>query len=221
MKTYLEFNDGKSYKFWQIETEGNSHKVTFGRIGTTGQETFKEFSSSDQALKDAEKLIESKLKKGYEKKDNSSEKKVSKHIGLTYEETEEGVSIIPKLDKLIKDPTTGSLTELIIGYWDENYSQKNSAHVVEFLATHANSFPNLKHVFIGDISQEESEISWINQCDLSPLLNAFPALESLRVRGSTDLAFSKLNHNALKTLIIESGGLPKSVIQSISNANLP
>ncbi|MBK8803607.1 MAG: WGR domain-containing protein [Fibrobacteres bacterium] len=35
--TYLEFKDGTSHKFWQIELEGSAFTVTFGRIGTAGQ----------------------------------------------------------------------------------------------------------------------------------------------------------------------------------------
>jgi predicted DNA-binding WGR domain protein len=65
--TYLEFNDGKSHKFWEITLNSNSHSVRFGRIGTNGQEIAKTFSTEQQAKADCERLIRQKLAKGYYK----------------------------------------------------------------------------------------------------------------------------------------------------------
>ncbi len=62
---YLEFEDKKSSKFWMIETHGTSHTVTYGRIGSKGRSSTKEFDSLQEAQKSAAKLLESKLKKGY------------------------------------------------------------------------------------------------------------------------------------------------------------
>ena len=44
MKTYLEFHDEKSAKFWQIEVQGAKHIVRWGKIGTKGQSKEKEFA---------------------------------------------------------------------------------------------------------------------------------------------------------------------------------
>jgi hypothetical protein len=77
-------------------------------------------------------------------------------------------------------------------------------------------------LFIGDITYEEYEISWINQCDLSGLLKAYPALEYLRVRGGNELSLGKsLRHEGLRYLIIESGGLPPGVVAEVVHADLP
>ena len=65
MKTYLEYQDSKSHKFWQIERADDTHTVTYGRVGTAGQSKTKTFASAEAAQKDAEKLIKSKTKKGY------------------------------------------------------------------------------------------------------------------------------------------------------------
>ncbi|MEM6956029.1 MAG: WGR domain-containing protein [Myxococcota bacterium] len=65
MKAHLEYSDQKSSKFWEIEVDGTSHTVRYGKIGTAGQSKTKEFSSHDEALRAAEKLIASKKKKGY------------------------------------------------------------------------------------------------------------------------------------------------------------
>lgn len=63
--TRLEFKDDKSSKFWQITVNGEDHTVTYGRIGTDGSSKTKSFDSADAAQNSAEKLINSKLKKGY------------------------------------------------------------------------------------------------------------------------------------------------------------
>ena len=63
---YLECVDEKSSKFWKIEVLGNQHLIRYGKIGTEGQKQEKDFSSPEEALKQAEKLVESKIKKGYE-----------------------------------------------------------------------------------------------------------------------------------------------------------
>lgn len=65
MFRHLKLIDGSSDKFWQIETKGNSHTVTYGRNGTDGQSKTKAFDSDETCLKDAEKLIAEKIKKGY------------------------------------------------------------------------------------------------------------------------------------------------------------
>jgi formylglycine-generating enzyme required for sulfatase activity/predicted DNA-binding WGR domain protein len=61
----LEFKDGKSAKFWHIELTGDSHTVSYGRLGSTGQTNTKTFGSHEAARKDYDKLVASKLKKGY------------------------------------------------------------------------------------------------------------------------------------------------------------
>lgn len=65
MNRHLHFKDEKSDKFWRIDVSGNTHTVTYGRTGTNGQSKTKTFDDAALAQKDAEKLINSKIKKGY------------------------------------------------------------------------------------------------------------------------------------------------------------
>jgi len=128
------------------------------------------------------------------------------------------------LDRFFNTPNVIEIQALIIGDWssDDYYtSDTNPDFLLLQLIEQRNKLPNLKALFIGDITSEECEISWILQTDYAPLLQAFPQLEQLRVCGSNGLGFSQLEHNNLKTLIIESGGLPETVIQSIIDAKLP
>lgn len=54
-----------SNKFWNIECEGKIQKIKFGKTGTKGRETIKEFESEKKCLEESEKLIKQKLSKGY------------------------------------------------------------------------------------------------------------------------------------------------------------
>ncbi|MCI0357400.1 MAG: DUF4240 domain-containing protein [Planctomycetaceae bacterium] len=65
MKREFYLQDDKSNKFWTIELSGNTHTTTHGRIGTKGKETRKEFATDELAQRDYDKLVASKIKKGY------------------------------------------------------------------------------------------------------------------------------------------------------------
>ncbi len=61
----FELVEGASSKFWQIELQGNMFTVVYGRIGTAGQRQEKTFDDDDKALKEHDKLVAEKTKKGY------------------------------------------------------------------------------------------------------------------------------------------------------------
>ncbi len=61
-----EFSEGSSNKFWQIDLKGKSFTTTYGKIGTSGQTSLKEYKSEAEAKKEYDKLVAEKTKKGYE-----------------------------------------------------------------------------------------------------------------------------------------------------------
>ncbi|EMN90336.1 WGR domain-containing protein [Leptospira weilii] len=75
MKHHLTYKDDKSDKFWNIEVSGTSFTVTYGKTGTAGQTQTKTFGSEEECLKEAEKLLQEKLKKGYAEVDNFAKTK--------------------------------------------------------------------------------------------------------------------------------------------------
>jgi hypothetical protein len=79
----------------------------------------------------------------------------------------------------------------------------------------------VRSLFLGDIIAEEAEISWIQQTDISPLFDAFPALEYLTVRGGNGLRLGSLRHDRLISLVVQSGGLPVEVVREVCSAQLP
>ena len=106
--------------------------------------------------------------------------------------------------------------------WEEAYSEPADAErIVAALVAARDRLPNLRRLFLGDIVQEECEISWIHQTDVSPILAAYPVLECLRVRGGEGLVLGTPRHDELRALIIESGGLPAEVVRSIIAGHLP
>jgi predicted DNA-binding WGR domain protein len=67
-KRYFEFVEGTSSKFWEIKVEGNQFFTRYGKIGTDGQMTQKDWPSNDKAQAEADKLIAEKTRKGYVEK---------------------------------------------------------------------------------------------------------------------------------------------------------
>ncbi len=63
---YFEFSEGSSHKFWEIKLDGTFFTTRYGRIGTPGTETMKEYDSEEKAKKEHDKLVAEKVKKGYE-----------------------------------------------------------------------------------------------------------------------------------------------------------
>lgn len=70
MKRYLTYKDDKSNKFWQIEKKDTSLVITFGKIGSKGTTKEANYWDEKDCLKEAEKLIKEKLKKGYEEEND-------------------------------------------------------------------------------------------------------------------------------------------------------
>ena len=67
-KTRLEYKDKVSQKFWEVSATGSTINVKYGKLGTAGQNSVKKKGTPDAAKKEVEKMIKSKLKKGYKKK---------------------------------------------------------------------------------------------------------------------------------------------------------
>jgi predicted DNA-binding WGR domain protein len=61
----LTFEQGSSKKFWQASCRGRDLSVSYGRIGTSGQVVVKQFDTQERALREMNKLVAEKLRKGY------------------------------------------------------------------------------------------------------------------------------------------------------------
>jgi predicted DNA-binding WGR domain protein len=61
----FELSDGTSNKFWEIDLDGKSFTVRFGKIGTNGQTQVKSFPTPAKAQAEHDKLVREKTGKGY------------------------------------------------------------------------------------------------------------------------------------------------------------
>ena len=71
------------------------------------------------------------------------------------------------------------------------------------------------------MTYEESEISWITQTDVGPLFAAFPQMTELWIRGGGGLSLGRPRHERLEKLVVQTGGLPGSVVREVGAAHLP
>jgi predicted DNA-binding WGR domain protein len=230
----FHFTEGTSRKFWAVELRGEQMTVQFGRIGSEGQTQTKEFDTAAEARQACDKLVAEKLKKGYveqaapaaeagkAKKGAKLSPRVLCRLALSYDDSEAGRSFSDLLADFLDQPGVEEVPGLVVGAW--NYDEMvsgSSEPVVEALVAARDRLPNLQALFLGDITYEECEISWIRQSDVSPLLAAYPRLEHFRVRGGTGLSLGRLKHKHLKSLVVESGGLPAAVVREVGAAQLP
>ena len=72
MKKYFEYigvseenESGTSAKFWEVTLDGKTVSVRYGKIGSDGQVSVKEFETEEEAQKYADKKVADKLKDGY------------------------------------------------------------------------------------------------------------------------------------------------------------
>ncbi|MGW0804857.1 STM4015 family protein [Nonomuraea sp. NPDC002799] len=124
------------------------------------------------------------------------------------------------LDWFFEHVDTARVTAMVIGEWEDSY-ETDSGPIVERLTAEAARLPALRSLFFGAMSSEEAEISWIQQCDLTPLLETLPKLERLEVRGGCGLVLRPLRHESLRTLRIETGGLGSQAVRGVAESDLP
>ncbi|MER5277233.1 STM4015 family protein [Streptomyces sp. NPDC002809] len=116
---------------------------------------------------------------------------------------------------------------LLIGpWWPDGYT--SFAPVAELIVSDAARFPALRALFLADVVGEECEVSWLEMSDITSLVEAYPRLEELVVRGGGDavpeeekLQLRPVRHLALKSLRFESGGLPGHVVRAVGASELP
>ncbi|MFF3243742.1 STM4015 family protein [Streptomyces sp. NPDC002870] len=93
---------------------------------------------------------------------------------------------------------------------------------VQLLVDFRSRLSGLEAVFLGDVLEDiDRGISWLYQTDLTPLLQAYPRLQELGVRGGIGLAFPVMRLGALRTLRFESDSLPPDVVNNVAAAALP
>jgi len=133
------------------------------------------------------------------------------------DETEDFVKLLQELGE---DANADKLKGLVLGSWggEATCVGEGGQEVIDALLSLKDKLPELEAVFLGDILQEECEVSWIRHGDWGPLVGAFPKLEHFRVRGNA--AASAFSSDTLRSLVIQSMTSAETA-QSVAAANLP
>jgi len=134
-----------------------------------------------------------------------------------YEDSDAGEIFALFLDAV----DTARIKALLLGAWYGDVSGEGVDKFQQALLAAADRFPALEALFISDIPQELSEISWIEQQDPGDLLAAFPRLRVLGMRGRLDGQIKPFAHAGLEELVLQSGGLPPEAVRAVGNSSLP
>jgi hypothetical protein len=121
-------------------------------------------------------------------------------------------------DEVLEASGPDGPTALIIGDWGD---PNHEPFPIDLLTGNADRLGALRALFIGEISSEECEVSWIRQGDLTPLLETFPDLQHLWVRGAGGLTLRPVRHERLHELVLQSAGLPAAVVRALGACELP
>jgi hypothetical protein len=133
---------------------------------------------------------------------------------------EAGEDFEGRVERFLTTVDASRVRALIIGQWGETYDD-DAKMVVDLLVAAKDRLTSLEAVFIGDLEAEVAEISWIEQADLTPVLDAYPGLRELSARGNASLRFPTVKHQNLRRLRFETGGLPGEVVRGVADSELP
>ncbi|GAA1263264.1 STM4015 family protein [Kitasatospora nipponensis] len=149
---------------------------------------------------------------------------VAWRVGLHYESkrgfTDLWQSFLDQVD-------TGRVRAVVIGPWFADDFEPLTEALAAVVAGAAR-LPELRALFIGDVTYEQCELSWLQMTDITPVFGAFPQLAELVVRGADGdsgedekLALTPLRHERLRALRFEAGGLPGEVVRAIASCDFP
>lgn len=134
---------------------------------------------------------------------------------LAVEYEDEAEVFLASLDALVA-AVGPAVTALVVGEWGTAYEEPPP---LDELVARAGALPDLRALFLGEMTFDECEVSWITTDDPAKLLTAWPGLVHLWSRGSTH--FSPVTSPVLETLVFESGGLPASTVRAVGASDLP
>lgn len=239
MEKQLHFKDEKSDKFWKIVVNGNTHTVAYGRAGTSGTSKTKIFENDSAAQIDAEKLIKSKMKKGYLEADTARVEPAKLQIKpvedyehgkpfdvhkttprIAANPHDEDKSWKEKFEEFLLVQDASATTHFVAGIAGEAYENANTDVVLETLVKHKAAMPNLVSLYLNDIDSEECELSWIVEGDLTPVWKHFPNLREFKVRGYPG-EMGEISMPKLESFTIECSGMKKKNLEQLFNADMP
>lgn len=131
----------------------------------------------------------------------------------------EGIALF---EHFIEQPGVEQVEALVLG--DLLYlggSAPNLAPHVDTLRKYSDRLQNLKYLYIGDVNLDYTELVWVWAGDMGRVLEVFPNLHHLRVRGGSGFKFNAEAHEHLRTLAVESLGLDREALAGLAGMKLP
>ena len=122
--------------------------------------------------------------------------------------------------QLAAEPWAGKVTAVVLGWWNEHEHDDDSERITQALVAAHKSLTSLRALFFADVTFEENEISWIEHTDVSPILEAYPGLKVLQLRGG-GTRFGHGGHPGLETLVVQSGGMDPNGVRDIGASSWP
>lgn len=146
-------------------------------------------------------------------------------LRLEAEEAKAGMHWVDKLACLLDTPAVTQISALVVGNWlpePETGTYEDARLMLEALVVASDRLRGLTTLFLGDMIPAECAITAIPQSDVSALLQAYPGLRWLGLRGGHGLSLGNtLHHEGLNALTIQSGGLAARVVQEITAGHAP
>ncbi|MDL2321698.1 STM4015 family protein [Desulfosarcina sp. OttesenSCG-928-B08] len=140
---------------------------------------------------------------------------------LSYDEERQGKTPRSLVDSILRDKRLPALKRLIITAWGKPWEETTIQFIIDQLIAHSDRFSGLESLRMGEMDSEDCEISWIFQGDYSKFWKAFPNLKSITIQGGQNLVLGDVKSDHLESVEIFTGGIPKTVIQSITKAKTP
>ncbi|BAY10070.1 hypothetical protein [Calothrix sp. NIES-2098] len=151
--------------------------------------------------------------------------KFNPHTGIVNPSETAYIVTLEQLKLLLQDPQVNQIEALIchLSGYDCYYEISPDFYsYVDTLYEARQQLSNLKALYIGDCRDNYYKKSYIGVGDISLILQACPNLEVLHIRACcNELECEKLQHNNLKTLIIETANISDVAIYRLCLLDLP
>lgn len=142
-------------------------------------------------------------------------------ISVSYDSSADGNDWTDKFALFLDCPEAAEVPGIVVGQWEEMGEEGGAEQIVQALVAARDQLKSLHVIFFADVTYEESEISWIAQTDMAPLFASYPNLTHFCVRGGMGLSLGVINHENLKQLVVQTGGLSAHVVNQIAMSRMP
>jgi hypothetical protein len=141
-------------------------------------------------------------------------------ISLDWEQYEKEITWGDLLKDFLSRGGNSETTHLVVGAAEGFEGQMTSSIAVPALVEQAKGLPRLQALFLGDITYEECELSWIEPGDLTPIWRAFPQLRAFGVRGYPG-EMGVIDMPKLESFTIQCSGLLKRDVAALYASKMP